>query len=146
MRDSAFPRCVRSALLIPSLNCVSPIHNSPKPTGEIGTVASSSVKDLQAVEVGQAQAWYYPQDHSLVLWECFLETPFRNPVLLADQLHKLVWQGFEQHLRKEVPEVQRIYTTFEPIYDRPVWAKFLKTQGYKKIDKVAFVKKIGSTD
>ena len=40
----------------------------------------------QQREIGQAQAWYYPADHLLVLWECFLEDPFRQDEPTADEL------------------------------------------------------------
>jgi hypothetical protein len=33
------------------------------------------------VEIGQAQAWYYPQDSTIVLWECFLHEFVRKQAI-----------------------------------------------------------------
>jgi hypothetical protein len=109
---------------------------------EIGRVIGSDVTKLQELEMGNAQAWYYPTEHALVLWECFLFQPFAKKDLLKDVLFAKVWQGFETVLLKELPDTNRIYTTYEPIYERPVFSKFLTSMQYQKVDKVAFRKEV----
>ncbi len=57
----------------------------------------------------------------------------------------MLWQSFEKELLKQLPDTERIYTTYEPIYERPVWEQFLTTQGYRKVEKmekVAFIKEV----
>jgi hypothetical protein len=93
-------------------------------------------------EIGNAQAWYYPADNALVLWECYLFEPYAQKDPRKDQLLATIWQGFEETLLKELPDTTRIYTTYEPIYDRPVYKTFLAKQGYGPIKKVAFVKEV----
>jgi hypothetical protein len=43
---------------------------------EIGRVIGSDVTKLQEREIGNAQAWYYPAEKALVLWECYLFEPY----------------------------------------------------------------------
>jgi hypothetical protein len=83
-----------------------------------------------------------PNRARLVLWECFLFQPFAKKDLLKDVLFATVWQGFETALLNELPDTNRIYTTFEPIYTRPVFTKFLTSMQYRKVDKAAFMKEV----
>jgi hypothetical protein len=76
------------------------------------------------------------------LWECYLFEPYAQKDPRKDQLLATIWQGFEETLLKELPDTTRIYTTYEPIYDRPVYKTFLAKQGYGPIKKVAFVKEV----
>ena len=109
---------------------------------EIGRVIGSDVTKLQEREIGNAQAWYYPTERALVLWECFLFQPFAKKDLLKDVLFDNVWKGFETALLKELPDTTRIYTTYEPIYERSVFSTFLASMQYRPIEKAAFVKEV----
>jgi len=46
--------------------------------GSIGEVAGSTWEGMGHREVGQAQAWYYPGDRVLMIWECFLLDPYTH--------------------------------------------------------------------
>jgi len=110
---------------------------------EVGRVVGSNVKKLKPLEIGNAQAWYYPEDRVLMLWECYVEARFRrqdDPN--QDALHQLVWNGFENVLLKELTETSKIYTVREPIYDNVLFAQFLAGQGYKPFEKVSFYKDV----
>jgi hypothetical protein len=109
---------------------------------EIGRVIASDVTKLQELEIGNAQAWYYPTERALVLWECFLFQPFAKKDLLHDVLFAKVWQGFETVLVKVLPDTTRIYSTYEPIYERPVFKTFLASMQHRPIEKAAFVKEV----
>jgi hypothetical protein len=100
------------------------------------------VTNLQERELGNAQAWYYPEEKALVLWECYLFEPFRKDNPLKDPLLAIVWAGFENALLKALPNITKIYTTYEPIYDRLVYKTFLKKMQYRPLEKVAFVKEV----
>jgi hypothetical protein len=65
--------------LIPKLTLTFALSSRPKAdTGEIGKVIGSHMQELQARDIGNAQAWYYPADKALVFWECFLEEPYQT--------------------------------------------------------------------
>jgi hypothetical protein len=51
-------------------------------------------------------------------------------------------EGFETTLLKELSDTTRIYTTYEPVYDRPVFTTFLTNVGYRPVEKAAFVKEV----
>ncbi len=133
-------------ILIPDMTLTFAAYPKPAPGGAIGEVISTDVTKLKVREIGTAQAWYYPAENALVLWECFLEAPYRTAAHPAeDALLTLLWQGFEQTLQKQLPDVSRIYTTFEPIYERPAYTQFLATQGYQQCGPVSFVKEVPSS-
>jgi hypothetical protein len=111
-------------------------------SNEIGRVIGSDVKHLQEREIGNAQAWYYPEEKALVLWECYLYEPYRKDDPLKDPLFTALWQGFEQMLLKELPDTTKIYTRYEPIYAQPVFKTFLRKMQYRPVEKVAFVKEV----
>jgi hypothetical protein len=129
-------------ILIPRMTLTIGLTKPKADSDEIGRVIGSDVKHLQEQEVGNAQAWYYPTDKALVLWECYLYEPYRKEDPRKDPLLATIWQGFEETLLKELPDTTRIYTTYEPIYDRPVYQTFLAMQGYRPMKKVAFRKEV----
>jgi hypothetical protein len=129
-------------ILIPQMTLTIGLTKPKADSGEIGRVIGSDVSKLQEREIGNAQAWYYPEDKALVLWECYQFEPYRKADPLIDPLLATVWQGFEKLLVKELPDTTKIYTTYETVYERPVYETFLAKHGYRKIDKVAFVKEV----
>ena len=92
-------------------------------------------------EIGQAQAWYYPSDQLLVLWECFPEQRYRtSDDPRQDSVLSTLWHGFEAWLTDRFPAARRLVTTWEDLYDRPVWQSFLAERGYSPIAPAAFGK------
>lgn len=96
------------------------------------------------VEVGRAQAWAYPADHTLVLLECYLATPRPRAVHPRDDITLItLWRGFEAFLLAQFPQMHRVVTpAAEPGQDREAWQDFLRSLGYEKLTHSAFVKKI----
>lgn len=91
--------------------------------------------------IGNAQAWFYEHDRTLVLWECFLESDFRRPDPVDDTTFHVLWRGFEDHLLGRFPAARRVITpSWEPVYDRCDWQQFLRSQGYLPVNRLAFVK------
>src|SRR5919106_139986 len=111
-------------ILIPRMTLTIGLTRPKADSGEIGKVIGSDVTKLQEREIGNAQAWYYPADKYLVLWECYLFEPYAQQDLLNDALFTKVWKGFETMLLKELPNTSKLYTTYEPICDRPVYKTF----------------------
>jgi hypothetical protein len=60
----------------------------------LGKTADTRVEGFRDVQIGNAQAWYYPEDGLLVLWECFLGSFVRDAPLRKDTNMALLWGGF----------------------------------------------------
>jgi hypothetical protein len=129
-------------VLIPRMTLTIGLTRPKADSDEIGRVIGSDVTKLQEREIGNAHAWYYPADNALVLWECYLFETYAQKDLLKDSLFTSIWKSFETTLLKELPDTTKIYTTYEPIYERPVFTKFLAKLGYRPIEKAAFVKEV----
>jgi hypothetical protein len=58
----------------PKLTLTIGLYNNPKHYADqespIGQVIGSQHEGFREAQVGNAQAWYYPADKTLVLWEC----------------------------------------------------------------------------
>src|SRR5918992_1247999 len=126
-------------ILIPRMTLTIGLTRPKADSDEIGRVIGSDVTKLQEREIGNAQAWYYPAEKALVLWECYPYEQFAKEDPRIDPLLATLWQGFEKYLLKELPETTRIYTEYEPIYENQAYKAFLAKQGYRAIDKGAFV-------
>jgi hypothetical protein len=129
-------------ILIPRITLTVGLTRPKADSDEIGRVIGSDVTKLQEREIGNAQAWYYPSEKALVLWECYPYEQYAKQDPRIDPLLATLWQGFETALLKELPETARIYTTYEPIYDRSVFTTFLASMQHRKVDKAAFVKEV----
>src|SRR5918992_1722522 len=129
-------------ILIPRITLTVGLTRPKADSDDIGRVISSDVTKLQEREIGNAQAWYYPAEKALVLWECYLFESYAHKDPQNDPLLDTIWQGFEKTLLQELPDTTKIYTTYEPIYDRLVYKTFLAKHGYRPIEKVAFVKEV----
>ncbi len=114
----------------------------------IGTVLSTQVKGMKQQQIGNAQAWYYPHEKLIVLWECFLDSQVRNIKSLTEDMHMpKLWSSFELWLAKQFPEATRIATPFnDPIANSiEEYQTFLRSLGFSPISKAAFGKTISST-
>jgi hypothetical protein len=129
-------------ILIPQMTVTVGLTQPKADTNEIGRAIGADVTKLQEREIGNAQAWYYPAHKALVSWECYLFDPYRTKDPRIDPLLATVWQGFEKMLLNELPDTARMYTTFEPIYERQVFKTFLAMQGYGLLKKVASLKEV----
>ena len=63
-------------VLQPKLTFTVGVYNRPKqyadqesPIGKV--IGAPQAQGFREVEVGNAQAWYYPAEKTIVLWECF---------------------------------------------------------------------------
>lgn len=118
-------------------------HAAVRTPGAIGTVESAEIAGERQQEIGNAQAWLYPADQLLVLWECYLHDRYRQPEPQADPALLTVWTGFERVLGERLPAATRIVTpAWEDIYPRPTWQAFLTERGYRLIDDHAMLKEV----
>jgi hypothetical protein len=135
-------------VLEPKLSFTVGIYNKPKKYADqdsaIGEVIDSQNEGLREVQVGNAQAWYYHEDKTIVLWECFFYNQFHKQPLHEDTNMQHLWKGFEHWLIKQFPKATMLTTPFNDPIAQSIdeYQAFLKSLGYSPIAKAAFGKKI----
>lgn len=60
----------------------------------------------------------------------------------ADAALAALWRGVEAALLDRLPAATRVVTTWEDIYDRPMWQAFLAELGCQPVAPVAFAKAV----
>jgi hypothetical protein len=121
-----------------------PKHYSDQDEAIGQTIGQPSPEGFREAQVGNAQAWYYHEDKTIVLWECFFDSRFRSHPLSEDKnMHKL-WKGFEHCLMKKFPEAITMATPFNDPIAKAIeeYQSFLKTLGYSPLAEAAFGKSI----
>jgi hypothetical protein len=133
----------------PKLTLTIGVYHQPKHFADqesaIGeTIGTPHVEGFREAQVGNAQAWYYPADKTLVLWECFFEDRFRKHPLPEDTNMQQLWQSFEYYLLAKFPQASTLATPFnDPIADSiDEYQAFLTTLGYAPLVQGAFGKHI----
>ncbi len=112
--------------------------------GAIGQVQEVHQNGLVQKEIGQAQAWLYPDDAMLVLWKCLLDEHYRTEPPGEDALFGGLWRNWERYLIDRCPGVRTIATlAWEPLYAQEHWQEFLAAQGYQPGGAQAFAKEVG---
>jgi hypothetical protein len=132
----------RPYILLPDYTVTIAPYPRPTPSDAIGAVTGARWEGLKHEDVGKAQAWYYPIDRTLVLWECVLDERFRQADPRQDETLQRLWAGFERAVLERCPGAERVYTTWEDSYARPIWREFLGARGYRAIAPAAFVKEV----
>src|SRR5918912_2402780 len=95
----------------PKLTLMVGLYTNPKhyadqesPIGE--TLGTPHVEGFREAQVGNAQAWYYHTDKTIVLWECFFDSRFRKHPFATDTTMHNLWQAFERFLVQKFPKVE----------------------------------------
>ena len=135
-------------VLEPKLTLTVGLYSKPKKYADqdspIGEVIGSNNEGYREIQVGNAQAWYYPADKTIVLWECFFEERFRKDPLPEDLNMQKLWQSFERYLLQIFPQASTLATPFnDPIAESiEEYQAFLKTLGYSPLAESAYGKKV----
>ena len=133
----------------PKLTLTIGLYSNPKhyadqesPIGE--TIGTPQVEGFREAQVGSAQAWYYPADKTIVLWECFFDGRFHKHPFATDINMQQLWQAFERYLVQKFPKVETLATPFnDPIAESiEEYQDFLKTLGYSPLAEAAYGKKV----
>ena len=108
------------------------------------TLGSPKQEGVRDVQIGSAQAWYYHEDKTIEIWECFIDSRFRfqkHPLASDPHMQKL-WNSFEAWLVKQFPQAKRIITPFnDPIAETiEEYQEFLRSRGFEPVAKAAFGK------
>jgi len=91
----------------------------------VGEVVHSEVNGIERRQIGNAQAWFYPSDRIIVLWECDIFHPYltASKELTQDSVLTVSWCGFERILLDKFGEARQIIT--------PGWSRRMRTRGGK---------------
>ena len=138
-------------VLVPDISFTVGLYKTPKQYADqepvIGEVIASYEKPhMREQEIGQAQAWYYSQDKTIVLWECYLYEFARDTSLVADPNMRDLWQGFERFLHTQCAGAERITTPAnDPIAEtKEEYQEFLGALSYQPVAKAAWGSRLRS--
>jgi hypothetical protein len=138
-------------ILEPKLTLTIGLYEKPKQYADqedvIGkTIGTPQHEGFREAQVGNSQAWYYHEDKTIVLWECFFEDRFRKHPLPQDTNMQNLWKSFEHWLIKQFPNAKTLATPFnDPIAESiEEYQAFLRKLGYSPIAQAAFGKKLSS--
>ena len=135
-------------VLEPILTMTVHLYKNPKQYADqespIGETAGTQQEGFREVQVGNAQAWYYPEDKTIMLWECFFDSRFRSHPLANDGNMVKLWQSFEQWLLGQFPEAKTLATPFDDPIAQSIaeYQTFLSLLGYAPFVKGAFAKSL----
>ncbi|MBV9282510.1 MAG: hypothetical protein JOZ41_20725 [Chloroflexi bacterium] len=129
-------------ILLPDITLTVDLAPASADPSVVGHVSSSEWTGMKQERIGDGQAWYYPADQTLILWECMLLPRYREDEDPAHDgnLHTL-WEGFEQLLLTRFPQTEQLVTpSWEPEYGPASWEAFLEDLGYTKLSAEAYTK------
>jgi len=134
-------------VLVPHITLTIGLYQQPTAQGTIGEVLSSQeAPKMKEVEIGQAQAWYYLADTTIVLWECYLFEFVQRPLLEDTNMAEL-WGNFAHFLGKHFTGATRITTpSHDPLFSNEEYHEFLAALGYHPIAKAAWGKSIAEKE
>jgi hypothetical protein len=139
-------------VLVPELTFTFSLYDKPKHYADqdsaIGkTIGQPRQQGFREVQVGNAQAWYYPADKTIVVWECFFDQDFHKHPLSADQNMQNLWRAFEQWLLKQFPHAKTLATPFNDPSAESIeeYQSFLQAMGYSRLAKAAFGKSVAAS-
>lgn len=125
--------------IILSVSLARPVET---PLGEeIGEVTESRVEGADRHFIANLQAWYYPTEKSLMLWEVDMSGHYGMSDPTRDFLLGSLWYFFERGLLSRFRDCERIVTPgADPSYSDESWREFLKSQAYQPHRDNTFIK------
>jgi hypothetical protein len=93
------------------------------------------------LRLADAQAWYYPADHTAVIWELLVAPQFATPEPSESLLYRSLWTYYERYLADRFSDLEQFMTTWEDEYQRDHWQTLLIGLGYRKTAPTTFVKR-----
>lgn len=124
------------------------LYDTPAAGRAVGEVISSRVEGTRPLQIGSAQAWYYPAEKTLILWELILVDHVRSVHVLPaeDETYLALWRAFEQQLVTLFPNAEQIATpSWDPAYSHDEWHRLLTILGYTPATPLAFTKPVTRT-
>lgn len=133
----------RPYILVPDLTMTVDSASLGIEAGALGRVRTTTWEGLRGQWLGNAQAWYYHEDRTLLVWECYLNEPYQTGAAHEDANLVTLWQGFERWLLERFPQTQRCVTpTTDPLYPDDDYQRFLTGVGYRPNLRGAYVREV----
>lgn len=138
-------------ILEPQIDLTILLGSGPDSRRAIGTVVGSEWTGMRRQIMGNAQAWYYPTEQTIILWECFLYRHAAQHTMtrggethdVGDPNLRVPWQGFERFLISRFSDAEQIVTTHtDPLYDTTTYQRFLDELGYRRIRSATLGKEV----
>jgi hypothetical protein len=101
--------------------------------------------ETRPLRLADGQAWYYPADHTIVLWELIPEPQVAVADPRESLLYRTLWMRYERYLAQRFASGQLLVTTWEDMFDQDQWMGFLNSLGYEQRDSSVFAKHITRT-
>jgi hypothetical protein len=125
-------------VLVPNIIVTVGLYPKPKHYADmdpaVGEVLSSRKEQEREEQIGSGQAWYYPADRVLVLWECLLYGFVRDEPQRLDRNMRVLWTSIEHWLLRQLPDAVQIVTPWsDPAFKTTAYQAFLRELGYRKI-------------
>jgi hypothetical protein len=127
---------LKAYVLVPDIRLTIGLYKHPKQYADqepvIGEVIDSYEKPkMREHDIGSGQAWYYPADKTIVLWECGFYAQFREHPIHQDSNMTGLWTGFETFLSRHFAGARQIATTHaDPDFETGEYQQFLTHLGY----------------
>jgi hypothetical protein len=140
---------IKAYVLVPNITIAVRLYENPKhltgQPGAIGKVESVTEQPkMKEQEIGFAQAWYYPLDKTIVLWEALLHNFAEEDTLLPQNPNMAAyWRGLERFLQTQCEGATRITTPdADSAYDTDLYQQFLRSLGYGPVAQAAWGKSL----
>lgn len=107
-------------------------------------------KGRHTYRIGEGEAYYYLDDHILLLWKCRLGERYKVEDPTADQNLDVFWEQFERFLLTSFPATTQMVT---PAWNLPyagtLWRQFLHRHGFTRpspagIPGMAYISDVGA--
>jgi hypothetical protein len=119
---------LRAYVLVPDIRLTIGIYPHPKQYADqepsIGEVIAAEEKPhMREQDIGDGQAWYYPADKTIVLWECGFYGHFAEDRPIHQDANMTgLWSGFERFLTAQFHPGVRLPDVFLwPLKQSPAW-------------------------
>jgi len=132
----------RPYVLIPEVHIEIELY--PRPRGlEVGRVVRPEWVGMREIEIGNAQAWAYPEDRVVILWECYIFEPNRAKVpVKEDDLYVMVFKAFEKFLVDRFKPKVIVTPRWEPTVKEEEYIDFLKFMRYSPYNEMMWRKQL----
>jgi len=138
------PRILQPSLIMPDIRLTVALSPGPQPDGAIGEVVDGEERDGRRPPIGTMQAWYYPVDGTVLIWEAFLASFARDTPLREDANMRRLWLRVEDSLITRFPAATRTVTPFDdPAFETTSDRAFLGSLGYTPVARAADGQMIG---
>ena len=92
------------------------------------------------ITLATGQAWHYPADRTVVLWELIPERELTVRDPRESLVYRTLWAHYERALNARFPSADTLLTTWEDEFARPAWQGFVSALGYHQTQPAVFHK------